>query len=226
MFFKDVLLRKQNQIGEGEGDGQSQQNNNDQNNTNQNDSNAANKNDPSKTVGSLKFYKEQLEAERKEREKIAKELELVKTGQLKEKENWKQLYENELTERQKIEEKLKTVSTNVIENLKIKEIEKEAIANGILPEALEDLSLVDSSMIEVETTSTGRINFNNVKEFIESLKIKKPYLFTKKGPPTINNNQPNNNYAPKEYSASEILKLQKENPTEYNKVMRKKLGLA
>lgn len=180
--------------------------------------------DQSKTVGGIKFYKEQLEKERQERERLAKEVEEIRTAKLKEQNNWKDLYEQEQKKASEYQEKLKKVSTSLVEDKMRTVIEREASKAGILPSALEDLDLIDKSIIEVETTSNGRINFHNVKEFVDSLKMKKPHWFGAHQDPNINNKRADYG-APKDLSTEEILDLQSKDPKKYNEIMRQKLGL-
>lgn len=178
--------------------------------------------DDTKAVGGLKFYKEQLEAERKEREKIAQELNDIKTQKLKEQNNWKDLYEQTEKKANEYKEKLSSISTALVQDKMQTAIEKEALALGILPSALEDLDLLDKSMVEVETTSTGKVNFNNVKEFVESIRVKKPHWFGAHQDPNINNKRPGD-FKKVDLSAEEILDLQTKDPKKYNELMRQRL---
>lgn len=176
-----------------------------------------------KSIGGIKFYKEQLENERKERERISAELEEIRTNKLKEQNQWKDLYEREQQKAAELGKKLTSISTTLVEDKMKAAIEKEAAAAGILPSALEDLDLVDRSMIEIETTSQGRVNFHNVKEFVDSLKIKKPHWFGSRQEPNINNRK--GDYTPSsDLNAEQILELQTKDPARYNDIMNKRLG--
>jgi hypothetical protein len=177
-----------------------------------------------KSVGGIKYYKEMLEKERVERERIASELNEIKTGKMKEQNQWKELYEQEQRKTTEATEKLKAISTNLVQDKMRTAIEREASKAGILPTALEDLDLVDKSMIEIETTSNGRINFHNVKEFVDSLKMKKPHWFGAGRDPSINNKKADYS-PPTEMSPEDILNLQSKDPIKYNEVMRQRLGI-
>jgi hypothetical protein len=171
------------------------------------------------------YYRELLEKERQERERLSKELEQTRSEEMKRNNQWKELYESEKNKREEAEVKVKNISSNVVENLMTREIERAALAAGILPEALEDLGMLDKSMIEVETTSSGRINFHNVTEFVDSIKQKKAYMFRSGKAPNINTNQPG---IPtnKELTANDLLELSRKDPKRYNEIMRKKLSLS
>ena len=176
-----------------------------------------------KATGST-YYKELLEKERGERERLTRELEATKNEELKRNNQWKELYESERVKREEADNKVKHISANVVDNLMTREIEKAALQAGILPEALDDLGLLDKSMIEVETTSSGRINFHNVSEWIDSIKQKKSYMFRSGKAPNINTSQPGVARA-KEYSANDLLELQRKDIKSYNEIMKKRFSL-
>ncbi len=180
------------------------------------------KEDNVKPNGAINHYKQELEKTRKAADDLARQLEELRTSQMKEKSNFKDLYELEVSKRQDAEIKLKNLSTSFVDNLMRKEIEAEALSNGIRPEALMDLDLVDKSMIETETTSTGKINFLNVREFIQTLKTTRPFWFKNGDPPKINSSLPGNPQF-KELSPAQILELQKKDPKKYNEIMQKRL---
>lgn len=176
-----------------------------------------------KPSGAVNHYKQELEKTRLEKERIEKQLEELRVAQLKEKSNFKDLYELEVTKRRDAETKLQSLSSSFVDNLMRKEIEAEALASGIRPEAISDLELVDKGMIETETTSTGKINFLNVKEFVQSLKSTRPYWFKNGEPPKINGALPGNPQF-KDLTPAQILELQKKDPAKYNEVMKKRFS--
>lgn len=177
-----------------------------------------------RSVGGIKYYKELLDKERQEREKLSSEIENIRKGKLIEQNQWKELYEQEQKKSVELQSKLSNISTAFIDDKKRSVIEKEAIAAGILPSALEDLDLIDKSIIEVETTSTGKINFNNVKTFVDTLKLKKPHWFGAGVDPNINNKRPEFNQTG-ELNIDQILELQSKDPKKYNEIMRQRLGI-
>ncbi len=169
------------------------------------------------------FYKQKLADAAAETAKLKQQLEEIQTNQLQEKENFKQLWENEKTKRQEAEEKNKSLSQTVFNNFKMSAIKEQAIKAGILDTAIEDLDVIDKSMVEVETTDRGTINVLGANEFVESLKERKPHWFRKLGAPTINNGTPQE-VPPKTLSAADIIKLEKENPAQYQEIMKKRLS--
>jgi len=179
--------------------------------------------EPEKKTSGSAFYKQKLSALEQEKAELAKQLEATQTAQLQEKENYKQLWENERQKREAAEKKNQDLSTTVFNNFKTSAIKEEALKAGILDTAVDDLDMLDTSIVEVETTDKGNINIHGASNFVEDLKARKPHWFKKAGAPTINNGTPGETPV-KEMTAAEIVKLQKEDPKKYNEIMMKKLG--
>lgn len=172
------------------------------------------------------FYKAKLEElERKNKEMLAK-LEEQKTNQLKEKENYKELWEIEKRKREEAENKAVKISKNYLTGLKMSAIEQEALKAGIIPEALSDIRPEDASMVEIETGDKGSVSILGAKEYVEYLKETKKHWFKSFQTPIINNRQSVEPDKPKELSALELIKLQKSDPNKYAEEMKKRLRLA
>lgn len=176
-----------------------------------------------KSVGGLKFYKEQLEKERTAREQMQKELDTIKTSKMKEQNQWKELYEVEQKKSMEAQERLSQISEALVSDKMRIAIEKEVAKLGLVEGALEDLDLLDKSMIEIETTSSGKVHFNNVKEWAENLRAKKPHWFNSNSGPVINNKRPGS-YEKVEISADDILALEKTDKAAYYKLMQERLA--
>lgn len=169
----------------------------------------------------VKEYLAKFEAISREKEELAKQLEEMKTKELESTNNFKQLYEQERRKREDAEKVAKTTRETYVKDYKFNVIREEALKAGIRPEALEDLERVDSSIVQIETTSTGRVGVIGAKEFVEDLKARRGFWFADTTPPNINNGRPNMNNS--ELSAQDILALEKTNPKEYNRIMQSKL---
>lgn len=183
-------------------------------------------NSEGKSTGTTSFYKEQLnqtklqlEAIAKEREEYKLKLSQVEDEKLKSNNQWKELAEIKEQKLKEAEEKNNQFKSAYIQDKKMEVVKREAIKAGIRDEAIHDLDLVDLSMLEIETTSTGRINVLNVEKAIENLQSTRPYWFKSQNAPNINNSLPSVN-KPAELTINDILKLQKTNPTAYNKAMQ------
>ena len=179
------------------------------------------KTESERPTGSTKYYKEELEKHKKQAETLAKQLEEIKIARLKEQDNWKELYESEARKRSEAEEKATNLSQTYVESLKMKEIERYLLSKGIREEALEDIDLIDKSAIMVETTSSGRINFLGVEKWVEDVVQKRPYWFKESKAPIVNNSS-SPTFTDKPLSASDLLKLEKENPAKYRELVMKK----
>lgn len=191
--------------------------------------NPADGNEPSDNINKNKnngssFYKQKIEElERQNKEKAA-ELENLKMNQLKEKENYKELYEIEKKKRTEAEQKAVKISKDYLTGLKMSAIEQEALKAGILPEALADIRPDDASMVEIETGDRGTITINGAKEYVEYLKEKKKHWFKTGTIPRINNQNPSNPEEPRTLTGRELVELQKKDPAKYELEMKKLLN--
>jgi len=177
-----------------------------------------------KPVSGSAFYKNKLEElERKNAEMLA-QLEESKTRQLKEKENYKELYEIEKNKRLSAEEKAVKISKDYLTGLKMSAIESEALKAGMLPEALDDIRPEEATMVEIETGDKGTVSILGAKEYVEFLRETKKHWFKNNYAPKINNSHPSDPVAPKKLTARELLDLQKTDPKKYEEEIRKRLA--
>lgn len=137
-------------------------------------------------------------------------------------EEYKSLYEDTTKEVDAWKEKYTGLQSALVEDKKFSAIERIATEKGLRKEALEDLRMLDTDGVIVETTShTGKIQVVGADRFVDQLKESKGHWFTDAMAPNINN--ANSQYsagAKKMYSPSELLGLQKENPAEYEKAIK------
>lgn len=176
-----------------------------------------------KKNGAINHYKEQLAALQQEKADLAAQMESFKTQELEKQERYKELWESEKSKRVEIEQNNQQNYSSFMTTLKATAIEKEATKMGLKQEALQDLDLVDKSLLEIETTSTGKINVLGVNDFMENLKVNRPHWFTDMSAPKVNNAVPGS-ATPQRRGPSELLQLQKSDPTEYNRIMRDRLS--
>lgn len=172
--------------------------------------------------GAVNYYKEQLAEAQRANEQLASQMEEFKTQELEKQQRYKELWEAEKVKRSEIETNNQKNYSSFMETLKANAIEKEAIRLGLRKEAMQDLDLVDKSMLEIESTSTGKINILGVNDFLENLKLNRPHWFGDATPPKINNAVPSGE--PQKMTGADILKLQTSNPAEYNRIMRERLS--
>lgn len=169
------------------------------------------------------YYQKKLAEVLAEKEALASQLENERKAKLVEQNNYKELYELEKGKRSQAEEKALKISQSYFNGLKMSAIEQEALKAGIHESALEDLSLLPSDMVQIETTSTGNAHVLGARDFIEVLKEKKPYLFKNGTPPRINNSNPTE-IKQRELSWDDILKLEKSDPAAYRIAVQKHIN--
>lgn len=168
-------------------------------------------------------YKQEFKAAEERNQKLQNEIKAMEERSLAEKSNYKELYERKNEELNALRSERDNDQTVFFNSIKNSEIEKEAIKVGIRAEALEDVRRMSQDGVITETTSTGHVNVLGAKEFVDGLKQTRPFWFNNQGPPAVNTGNPGYN-AGKPMSATDILKLQTENPAKYKEIMMKKFS--
>ena len=170
----------------------------------------------------MKFKKanQELQTQVKSYEQMAKEAE---EKRLVEKEDYKNLYEQWKDKANKAVEEKNGLLKAFENDKKYEVIKRSAVKNGLRDEALDDLEYLDTSDVIIEKTDQGRINIIGADEFVDKLKERKPFWFNDSKAPTLNTSDGSPGSRPKELSASDILKLQKEKPEEYKRIIAKRL---
>lgn len=193
--------------------------------------NPPNNDDPPKS-GAVNFYKEQanafkseLQKMKEENQKLANAIEESKFKSLQEKDQHKELAEAYREKYESEKRRVEEFSEFVTHDKKMSAIKQEAMKQGIDPSALRYLEMEDFSSVQVETTSTGNFNVLGVQEAIEAYKLENKLLFTDNRPPTINNTPPGT-ISDQNYTADQIIELQKKNPKEYQRIVLSRLAKA
>lgn len=171
----------------------------------------------------LEVQKRASEIEAKYQEAVGR-LQEVEENQLASQNNFKQLFENEKKKREFAEVESKKIKDSYVNGLKMSAVKEHAIKMGIQDPALNDLDLLDKSMVQAEFTSTGRVNVLGAQEFVENLKNERPYWFRQTSDVVINNQASNAVVNKSEMAPLDILKLQRENPSAYREYMSQKLA--
>jgi hypothetical protein len=105
---------------------------------------------------------------------------------LREKENWKSLAERYKTDADKWKTEAENGKDLFTNTQKYNAVKKVALESGLLPEALDDLDLLNLEEVVVESTDQNRFAVHGVKEFVERLKQTKTHWFSKKQAPNVN----------------------------------------
>lgn len=121
----------------------------------------------------LKFKKQARDLEKKDKDAQLKAL--------KEKQDWQKIAQLKEKEANEEKEKNNRLLGSIISDKKISAIRTAAIKEGLLDSASDDLELISWDDVEVETTSTGRINVHGAEDAVKKLKSLKPHWFGKPG---------------------------------------------
>lgn len=134
---------------------------------------------------------------------------------------YKELYEQTQAKLKQVENEKSSLNQAIVNDKKFSAVEAAAIKAGLRD--ISDLEAFDLEGVEIETTNTGKYRVVGAEEFIENLKAKKPHWFKDTTVSNVNNSTGKfDGGKPKELNASEILKLQKENPAAYKDYMSRK----
>lgn len=159
-----------------------------------------------------------------EYEKLQAKVKEMEENNLSEKEDFKTLYERAKEDAEQYKNKYGELQENIVNSEKVSAVEKAAIKLGVRDEALEDLSnrllSSDKDEVEVEATTNGRMLVHGVEGYVSRLKEQKPHWFKGQSAARIDNSSPTYR-PPKEMTTDELLKLRKDNPTEYKRVRQK-----
>lgn len=137
------------------------------------------------------------------------ERENLKVKSLKDKEQWQKLAELKEREADDFKKQLESQKTTTTNYFKRSEIRQQAMKLGIRENALDDLDLLGYDDVQLETTSTGKINVLGADKFVERLKTTKPHWFNDRTAPNIDSASPGVT-RPSSVSVQDVLRLQKE----------------
>lgn len=123
---------------------------------------------------------------------LEQDLEKKKMDVLKEKEDWKSIAEQHEQNAKELEQKYSGLQSALVQREINAALSREAQKQGINPNSLSDLELLDFAEVSVDTTSTGKIIVSGADKAIAGLKLKRPHWFTKQVP-SINPHTPDLN---------------------------------
>lgn len=168
--------------------------------------------DKTKKTVSAEAYEKAM-ADMHKYKKALREIENNKKTQelqtLKEKQEWQKIAELKEKEANDAIEERKKLTNAVINDKKMSSVREAAMKAGILDSALDDIELLNWSEVQVETTSTGRINVQGAEDAVKRLKTLKPHWFGKSAG-KINSKIPDVNQDSDVVSIEKLNKLRKE----------------
>ena len=100
---------------------------------------------------------------------------------MKKNQQWQELAELKEKEADEAKRDSAKLKESLVFDRKFSAIREAALAAGIRKEAVSDLELLDLSEVQIETTSTGRINIIGADKTVDRLKTLKPHWFGNKG---------------------------------------------
>lgn len=127
-----------------------------------------------------KFKQDNIKAKKRMQE-LEAQLEVERRNKLKEKEDWKSYAETLEKELESTKTERQALSQAMIYDKKVEAIRISALNTGIRKDAIKHLEKFGTDGVEIETTSTGRINVLGADQFVARLKAEAPYLFDVKG---------------------------------------------
>lgn len=96
---------------------------------------------------------------------------------MKSNEEWQKIAEMKEREAQEATEKATTLQESLVFNKKYEAVKSLALSRGLRQEAVADLDLIGFEDVQIETTSTGRINVLGADKAVDRLKALRPHWF-------------------------------------------------
>jgi len=121
--------------------------------------------------------KSELSRIQKEYEDLQNQMKQKDIKEMKAKEDWQNLASQYEQEANEYKERYTQLQKNLIYDKKVSDLKTKALQYNLRKEALDDLDMLDLSDIQVETTSTGRINVLGTDDVLKRLKVSKPHWF-------------------------------------------------
>jgi hypothetical protein len=104
-------------------------------------------------------------------------LKAIETNGLKEKEDWKKLAEIKEEEARVALEESNRLKTSFVNEKKFSAVKEAALKAGVISQAMSDLELLSLDDVQIETTSTGKLNVLGADDFVNRIKTLKPHWF-------------------------------------------------
>ena len=142
--------------------------------------------------------------------KLQKQIKESEEQKLQTEQQYKTLYERTKAEKEEVQNKYDSLGRSLLVDRKMSAVKIAAQKAGIIDSAIEDLELLDLDGIEVETTSTGKVNVLGADEYIASLKAKRPYWFGGKTVQKVNSGGGSTLETGQPITAAKIVELERE----------------
>lgn len=140
------------------------------------------KEDMDRALTDLKKYKAQAK-------ELADQIKAKEVAALKEKQDWQKIAEIKEQEAKSALEEKESLKNAITADKKLNAVLSATAAMGLRKEAIEDLTLLDMSDVQIEYTNTGKVSVIGADKFAERLKTLRPHWFGQKSN-KINSNSP------------------------------------
>lgn len=163
---------------------------------------------------------------KEEARQAQEKLKLMEDAKLKANSSWEELAKVKEQEAKDANDKLTKLTGALVTKEKYSAVERACSAIGLRKEAVSDLELVGLDDVQIETTSTGRMNVLNADKFAERLKAIRPHWFSTPGAPNVNTNGAQINpgqgqITMKDVLAAEVESKKSGDPTKYHETFKK-----
>ncbi len=178
--------------------------------------------DHERALKDMHRFKAESQKRAQEIETLQKKLEETQKKELREREQYKQLYEDEAKKASELEAKNRRNSEAFLRTVKLDSIRAAAAKHQIRPEALDDLELYAWSDVEAEITDSG-IRANGAEQAILQFKKARPHLFLGATAPRVNTGGNGSAQPPGELNWAEINKLEHKDPAKWRELVTQKM---
>jgi predicted RNase H-like nuclease (RuvC/YqgF family) len=172
------------------------------------ESDVVSKKDHERALADMLKFKNALREKEKSMEKLQAEREELRMQGLRAKEEWKTIAEEKEALARQLEQDLKATKQAVLDSKRYEALKVECMKLGIIDHALDDITQEMLQSVDVEVTSTGRVNVLNAKQAAEDIKLRKPHWFGKPSAPSVNNGVPTVGTTQSPVTPKQVLELQ------------------
>ena len=132
------------------------------------------------SVGREEFQKvlNDLHKHKSEARTLREQIEADKLNKQKEQNQWREIAEAKEKESLEYKTRAEKIQESYLGERKYNSVRSACEKMGLRPEAVGDLDMLDLKDVQVETTSTGKINILGSDKFAERLKTLKPHWFS------------------------------------------------
>lgn len=148
-------------------------------------------------------------------EKLNVEIQDMKAGQLKEREDYKTLYESEVEGHKETKRRADGLKQNVSYSEKHRAVYPALKKAGLVDDAEKLITENELDKLELEVTSSGRFNVIGIETFIDTFKNDYPFAFRTVNTPNINSGATSNSSLPPNSKVTVDMVLKAEGTKDY-----------